>query len=237
LILLAFLQIEPYSVAVWNPTLQNHSIRRCSMPKVKLNIKDKSIPERIARGRQIVKALTGNPAFPNPQPALSVLTAVTDELETAYAKSQADRQTSIASTTVTHDKNAAFEIAFRKAGAFVESIAAADPASILSAGMAVSGTRGPAHAAAAPTGLTASEGDHDGTLDLSHDRVPNGKSYVYEQSPDPPTATSWVHAAVSTKSSVTISGLVSGTRYWFRVAAVTSAGQTGWSDPATKIAP
>lgn len=35
----------------------------------------------------------------------------------------------------------------------------------------------------------------------------------------------------------TISGLTSGVRYWFRVAAIGASGQSGWSDPATKIAP
>ena len=103
--------------------------------------------------------------------------------------------------------------------------------------MALAGTGGTTPVATAPTALSVTEGDHAAELDLSYDRVSGAKSYVIEQSPDPPTATSWVHATVSTKSSVTISGLVSGTRYWFRVAAVTSAGQTGWSDPATKIAP
>jgi hypothetical protein len=54
---------------------------------------------------------------------------------------------------------------------------------------------------------------------------------------DPPTPTSWTHAGVATKSRATISGLTSGTRYWFRVAAVNSNGQSGWSDPAAKMAP
>lgn len=103
--------------------------------------------------------------------------------------------------------------------------------------MFVAAKAGPLIAATAPTGLTASEGDHDGTLDLHNDRAKGARSYVYEMSLDPPTATSWKHAAVSPKSSVTISGLVSGTRYWFRVAAITASGQSGWSDPATKIAP
>ena len=40
-----------------------------------------------------------------------------------------------------------------------------------------------------------------------------------------------------TKATFTASGLTSGTRYWFRVASVNNNGQSGWSDPATKIAP
>jgi hypothetical protein len=56
-------------------------------------------------------------------------------------------------------------------------------------------------------------------------------------SPDPPTHESWVHATIATASFATIENLTSGKRYWFRVAAVGTMGQSGWSEPATKIAP
>jgi hypothetical protein len=88
-----------------------------------------------------------------------------------------------------------------------------------------------------PAALTPTAGDHDGEIDLSWDTVRQAKSYVIEVSPDPPTATSWKHSAVSTRSRVTITDLVPGTRYWFRVAAISTGGQSGWSDPAMKIAP
>ncbi|HEX8162016.1 MAG TPA: fibronectin type III domain-containing protein [Pyrinomonadaceae bacterium] len=39
------------------------------------------------------------------------------------------------------------------------------------------------------------------------------------------------------KSQATIEGLTSGKKYWFRVAAVGPNGQSGWSNPATKLAP
>jgi predicted phage tail protein len=87
-----------------------------------------------------------------------------------------------------------------------------------------------------PKRLTASAGDHDGEVDLSWDRLAGAKSYVVEKSVDPPTATGWSHTAVSTKSSFTVTGLTSGTRYWFRVAAINANGQSGWSDPASKMA-
>jgi hypothetical protein len=88
-----------------------------------------------------------------------------------------------------------------------------------------------------PAALDATTGDHEGEIDLSWDTVSGARSYVIEKSPDPPTGTSWAHAAVSTKSRSTLSGLTPGTRYWFRVAAVGTSGQSGWSDPATRIAP
>ncbi|PYS47941.1 MAG: hypothetical protein DMF68_14680 [Acidobacteria bacterium] len=84
---------------------------------------------------------------------------------------------------------------------------------------------------------TPTVGDHDGEVDLQWDTVRGARSYVIEISADPPTNTSWQHKTVSTKSRATIEGLTSGTKYWFRVAAVGANGQSGWSDPATKIAP
>ena len=91
--------------------------------------------------------------------------------------------------------------------------------------------------ASTPMSLNVTNGDADGELDLSWEPVSGAKSYVIEISGDPPTNDSWKHAGVSTKSSWTATGLTSGTRYWFRVAAVSTGGQSGWSDPATKIAP
>ena len=46
-----------------------------------------------------------------------------------------------------------------------------------------------------------------------------------------------VRRGASTKFSFTAAGLASGSRYRFRATAINSNGQSGWSDPATKIAP
>jgi hypothetical protein len=120
----------------------------------------------------------------------------------------------------------------------VESVAGSNEALILSAGMdiraaPVASTAPPEQ----PQALTPTANDRDGEVDLSWDTVAGAKSYVIDKSADPVTASSWSHAAVSTKSNFTVTGLTSGTRYWFRVAAVNNNGQSGWSDPAMKIAP
>jgi hypothetical protein len=77
-----------------------------------------------------------------------------------------------------------------------------------------------------------------GEVDLQWNPIRRGlKSYIIEKTTDAGAATGWTHAGISTKSKTSISGLTSGTRYWFRVAAVGTAGQGPWSDPATKTAP
>ena len=208
------------------------------MSKIKLKLKDLSIPEKIAKAELIAGSLTGNASFPTPQPTLATFAQAKDELVDAYNEAQNARQTAKEKTTVQNKKEAALDQLFSQLAAYVESVAAGNEELILSAGMdpraaAVAATGTPTQ----PQALAAMAGDYDGQIDLSWDTMDGVRSYVIQQSGDPVTATSWSHGGVSTKSSFTAANLNSGTRYWFRVAAVNSNGQSNWSDPATKIAP
>lgn len=207
------------------------------MSKIKLNLHNLSIPEKIARAQQIVAAMTDNPNFTAPQPVLAQVTAVTDQLEAAFIATQAARQEAKNRTSAQNQKEDAFDAAFTQLAGYVESVSGGDEAKITSAGMGVRSAQTPTGDLSAPDGLDAGVGDRDGEIDLSWDKVPRARSYTVEQSPDPPTANSWQHAAIATKTQTTISGLASGTKYWFRVAAVGPNGQSPWSNPATRIAP
>jgi chitodextrinase len=59
---------------------------------------------------------------------------------------------------------------------------------------------------------------------------------VIEQTTAPLTPGSWKQAGFSTKAKFSVRGLASGTRYWFRVAALGTAGQGPWSQHASAIA-
>ncbi len=208
------------------------------MSKVKLNISRLSITQKNAKCRQIVAAMTSNPNFPNPNPPLATITAALDDSSNAFNAAQAARQDAKAKTSLQNDKDDIVGGLMAQLAAHVESVAGGDEAKIRSAGM---DTKAAATAASdippAPANLSATAGDRDGEIDLAWEAVSGAKSYVIERSPDPLTATSWAHYGVSTRSSQTVDGLTSGTRYWFRVAAINSWGQSGWSDPALKLAP
>jgi len=141
-------------------------------------------------------------------------------------------------TTDQNNKEDILDRLLMQLASYVEAVAGDDLVLIQSAGM---GVRGPAistgETPTQPAPLAVTAGDRDGAIALTWDPIVGAKSYVIEQRPDPPGDKTWVHAGVSTKSKATISGLTSGTRYWFRVAAVNANGQSGWSDPAVKIAP
>lgn len=207
--------------------------------KIKLNFRQLSIPEKTARAKQIIAALESNATeFKNPSPPLASVTAATNELETAATETQEARQLAKTKTSAQNQKEDTLDKLMSQLSGYVESVAGDNEELVRRAGM---DTRAPAGSSSAlpvaPPALSATRGDHEGEIDCSWDTVSGARSYVIEISPDPPAATSWKHAAVSTKSRGTISSLTPGTRYWFRVAAVGTAGQSGWSDPAMCIAP
>ncbi|HXI22415.1 MAG TPA: fibronectin type III domain-containing protein [Pyrinomonadaceae bacterium] len=206
------------------------------MPKVKLNFRGLSIRAKIAKGRQVIGSITGNPNFPNPHPALADVTALINAAESKASEVDATTQLRKTQTTELGALEDQLDAVMAQLASYVDSVSAGDEAKIQSAGLdtraAASTTTEPP---AVPSALDVTVGDRDGELDASWDTVAGAKSYIIELSEDQPNA--WRHSGVSTKSKYTLSGLVSGKRYWIRVAAINSVGQSGWSDPATKIAP
>lgn len=208
------------------------------MARIRLNLSRLSVAQKIAKAKQIVAAMTGNPNFTAPSPPLPEVTSATTELQNAASASAVAKQTVKEATAVQNDKETTLDQLLTRLAGYVESVAGSDEQMILSAGMdvrapSVSATEPPSQ----PQALAATAGDRDGEIDLSWEPVAGAKSYALEQSGDPVTPTSWQHAGVSTRSFHTANGLTSGTRYWFRVAAINQVGQSGWSDPAMKIAP
>ena len=78
-------------------------------------------------------------------------------------------------------------------------------------------------------------GSKAGEIELNWDKVKGTKSYIMQKQLDPHDDTMWEYAGVSTKSKDILDNLERGKQYWFRVAAIGAAGQSPWSDPATKI--
>ena len=75
-------------------------------------------------------------------------------------------------------------------------------------------------------------------LDAACDPVAKSKSYEWQTSDDPPTNTSWTYAKTTTKSSTTLTALVSGAKKWVRVRALGPKEiKSPWSDPALKRVP
>lgn len=207
------------------------------MGKIKLNLRNLSVLAKIQFARQIVTGMTGNTSFPTPDPPLASITTYANDLENAYNDANVAKQEANTKVSIQDEKENVLDINLQKLANYVESASNGDDAKIHSASMNVRSKGVPIGALSIPAGLFAAAGDKEGEMYLRWERVIGAKSYVIELSLDPITSTSWKYAGVSTKASITISGLTSGTKYWFRVAGVGAAGQGPWSDPATKYAP
>ena len=207
------------------------------MPRIKLNVRQLSIPDKVQRGRQIITAMTNNANFSNPHPPLSDVTAALAGLEQNYAFVQAAKADVKAKTTALDDADTKVNQILMQLAAYVESIAGTDEKIITSAGLTTKISRSTPTFLSPPQALSATAGDHEGVIELSWKKVPNARSYTIQMSPDPPTPEGWAQAAIATASTRTIENLASGKRFWFRVAAIGAMGQSGWSEPATKIAP
>jgi hypothetical protein len=207
------------------------------MAKIKLNLKNLSTLEKIAQARQIVTALTGNTNFETPHPALATVTGVINNVEQINADVQAARAAARMKTSELTESEATLDRILTQLASYVESVSGGDEAMIASAGMTTRAQPSAPAMPSTPQGLLATAGAHEGEIALQWEKVTRARSYVVQQSPDPPTDTSWTQSTITVKPQATIAGLTPGQKYWFRVAAVGAKGQSGWSDPATRMAP
>lgn len=207
------------------------------MARIRLDLRNLSVPAKIAKARQIVTAMTDHKNFANPTPPLSEVTAAVDRLAQASSQVQLARAEVTTQTVNQNKAESQLDQVLTQLAGYVESVAGKDDTLITSLGMQTKASASAPALPNVPQALTAATGDHDGEILLSWKSVSKAKSYVIESSTDPATVTSWEHAGIATSATKTISGLKSGTRFWFRVAAVSAGGQSGWSEQATKTAP
>lgn len=206
------------------------------MSLIKLGLNTLSVPDKIQFGRQIVQAMTGNPNFPTPTPALPVLTTGSDTLETAFNDAQAARQAAKAKTSVQDDNAAELDWIITQLANYVESASDGDKSKIESAGFSLRNPPLPIGELPAPTDLQVLPNEHAGSADISWKSAYGARAFTVERAPDAPNLV-WGVIGNSTKKQASFNSMVSGTKYWFRVSAIGSAGQSAWSDPVPLFAP
>lgn len=193
-----------------------------------------TIDDEIAYLGPIVTTMTGSAAFSTLASMTTALDTAVADLSTANADYLAAVQTAQQKLTLRETARTNAEAAARQLATGAESITT-DAATLQSGGWELQADRAPVGQLPQPASLAASGGDLDGTVDLTWDAIRRGvQTYVAEQAAAP--SGPWTQCYVGKPSKCTVTGLTSGTQYWFHVKAIGAAGPSAWSDPATKRA-
>jgi hypothetical protein len=208
------------------------------MSKVALNIKNLPDAPALVKAQTAATACAGTALADPTPPEVTALAAACTALETAMADRATKEQEFRAAVVVQDQKRAALEVAYSSLGSKVQTISEGDAAFINAHGFDVVGAKTPVGPLPAPAGLEATMSDQPGQVDLMWEPVRGAKTYIVQKCADPMTEGNWQQVDLCTKSKFTVTGLVSGTKYWFRVAAKgAEPGNSPWSDPAQKMAP
>jgi hypothetical protein len=201
------------------------------MAIVKVGFSRLNVPDKIQSARNIIAKMTGNAKFPAPVPTLAAITTAVNSLETAY---EGSRDGGKSKTALVNVQSAALNTLMSQLTAYVQQASGGDEITILSSGMEVKAPKTPPQPLEAPTALSITTGKTEGAVLLKWQPVTGAKAYVTQQSADGTTA--WTNAANSTKSTAPVTGLTTGAKVWFRVAALGPKGQGPWCEPTRGMA-
>ena len=190
-----------------------------------------SIPKKIEKARFIVTSMTGNANFTTPNPALTVITADANALETAHLGAEGGGKDE---TALMYSKEEALDKDLSTLAAYLRSISNNNPtaaeAVALSSGMDI---KSPTPHAARTFSVQNSK--TPGEVNLRTQSGGRRVSYIWQMTADPSNEANWKTIQTTVKTKITVSGLISGTRYYFRAATVNKDGQGPWSNVLTII--
>ena len=215
------------------------------MNKILRNWNKRPIGDRVAFAQNVVSCCTGNANVPPGTACLTALTASTaaaaaalEHLNSLEAQLRIARADAAAKADImSNDLNIV--------GSFVEASTAADIAQLLTTGYEVAGAPSGFAPAAAMTqihNLVLTVGDHEGEIDAAWNPIENTRLYQLQinTSTNPTDETQWKDYGIpQSRSSLPLTGLVSGTRVWVRVRSLGAGDKPpgAWSEYCHRMTP
>jgi hypothetical protein len=202
------------------------------MKTVVLNLSGKSIPFIIQFCSMIVLMMTGNLNFLTPTPALADISKAIQALQAAY-----DAALLGGKPLKTAQRLAKAELLglMTLLKAYVQLTSGGDEGIIASSGMGIKNAPAPQGIPTQVLNVRLVNNDSVGQASLRWKSIKGTESYPVQTSQTPEVESSWVDAGLSSKASITLTGLPSGKLNWFRVAAFNARGIGPWSGSAQKM--
>src|SRR2546430_5420457 len=207
------------------------------MSLVKLDLAALSLMEKVQFAARVGDALINNePTFPECPVAGADFMDLAFRLRDAAASAESARAAVRENVDLQAGFEAELDVAFMQIARYVQNVSGGDEATIAVAGLTVRNRPSPTGRLPMPRDLRVWNGPGAGELLLRWKALRGAKSYCVEQRANEASPNAWTLATTSTKAKATVKGLMSGRKYWFRVAAIGSAGQGAWSESVGMVA-
>ena len=208
------------------------------MSTVKLALNRMTVPEKVQFARRVADAIEANiDTFPDVPTDFDELRDDAYNLETAYNNAAVARAQAKQLTSEMAGFDAYLSQGLMLDARYVQNVSGGNDQVIALAGMTVSAAPQPVGLLPAPKGLTAARGEFAGQVALKWTRVPKARTYTIQRTANLGSTAAWQSAGHTTKPQLIVNGLASETKYWFRVAAINTAGPSPWSEVAATVAP
>jgi hypothetical protein len=192
-----------------------------------------AIPKRaqtlVPYAQSIVTAMTGNPSYPSPVPALAVVTTAIGALQEAESATLARTKGAVEAR---NDKRAALVGLLQQLRGYIQTVADGDIETaatvIRSAGIAVRKVPSPKARI-----FSAEQGAVSGAAKLVAPSAGRRASNVWQYSTD--GGKTWIVAPATLQARTTVPGLTPGATVEFRYRPVTKAGEGNWSQTVQLI--
>jgi hypothetical protein len=189
----------------------------------------RSVPAIISYAQSVLAAMTNNPNFPTPIPALTEVSAAITALQTAEAAALSRVKGAVVTR---NDKKAALVALLQELRGYVQKTADANADSsaniITSAGLPMKKTP-----VRKPRAFTAKQGAVSGSVEVIAVSAARRASYEWQYSTD--GGKTWIEAPPSLQAKTTISGLPVASTVQFRFRSVVKAGPSDWSLPTSLL--
>jgi len=201
----------------------------------------KKISKQYTRGRDgdlvntTYNVVTGiknnNSLFPNPPAALADAEKLLPDYQEALRNAAGRDRTLV---LIKNDKRDKLRALLAELDAYVTDTSKGDPTVLSSSGFPLAGTKG--DKSMSPVGNLDVQVGQSGQATTSVKKVTGARAYMhqYTTAESPVTETNWVSVG-SSDPQYTFSGLQSGVKYWFRIAAIGLNGQLAYSAPVSRF--
>ncbi len=204
------------------------------MKRFKLGFGNRTILEQIAICRRVADGIAKLPAEQREAIANHPVADSVAEAADAHAGVEALKTALKAALRKRDMKVRAMRDHTNGAGLGIFSATSGNPVAMLAAGLDITKDKQPVGKPDAPGQLRALATDFEGSVRLRWKRPLRRCAFLIQMTTDPSAATGWKDATVSgNRQTCEVTGLESGVKYWFRVAATNAHGQGPWSQPVS----